>query len=172
MDTRTYTPLGEAAEIVSAPSSSPFRTEKFVSFKLGDVSYAVLAAAVAEVTHPLPLTPLPKRVPGVLGISPLRGEILGVLDIRRMVGNATATSTDPKSKQIVLKRTCADAVPMAFTVDRIGEVVQIDLTQVRPAGEGSEYLIGETEVDGRVVKIIGHSKLSGAAEPNRPAPSI
>ena len=89
-----------------------------------------------------------------------------------MVGNGTAASTDPKSKQIVLKRTSSDAVPMAFTVDRIGEVAQISLTQIRPASEGSAYLIGETEVDGRLIKVIDHSKLTAAVEPDTTAPSI
>lgn len=171
MDNLTVSPR------TGVPSPTPSddcdaRTEKFVSFKLGAGSYAVLAAAVAEVTHPLPLTPVPSPPPGLLGISPLRGDILAALDIRRLLGEPPAAASDPKSKQIVLKRTNAHAAKLAFTVDRIGEIAAIDVLQIRPVPEASEFFIGEIQIEGRMIKVIDHSKLGTAVEPDRPVPSF
>ena len=166
METRTDSPLGGEAE--SSPYAGPdgrARTEKFVSFKLGGGTYAVLAAAVAEVAHPLPLTPLPDTPTGMLGISPLRGEILAAVDLRRLLGEAPARAADPKAKQIVLKRSSGDAVAIAFTVDRLGEIAALDLSEIRIASSSSEYLIGEAGGGERTVKIVDHSKLAAAIVP-------
>ena len=165
METRIDSPLGGEDQSTPPPRpESGARTEKFVSFKLGDGSYAVLAAAVAEVTHPLPFTPLPDPPLGMLGISPLRGEILAAVDFRRLVGEAPSRTTDPKAKQIVLKRSSGDAVAIAFTVDRLGEIATLNLSDIHPARGSSEYLIGEAGVGERAIKIIDHSKLAAAIE--------
>ena len=156
----------QAGEGVPTPPSdglTAVRTERFVTFSLSNGSYAVLAAAVAEIVHPLPLTTLPISVPGLLGIAPLRGEILAVLDIRRFLGETGgAAATDSKSKQIVLKRNGLDVAPVAFTVDRIGEIATLDLSRVRRVAGGSGYLVGETDIDGRPTKVINHSELAAA----------
>ena len=142
------------------------RTERFVTFQLGETTYAVLAAAVSEVTHTLPLTPLPSPLPGVVGISPLRGEILAVLDIKRLLGESVGGMPDPRSKQIVMKRSSADAAPTAFLVDRLGEIAAISVSRIRPTKGGCELVIGETEAEGRSVKVVSHAKLVAAAAPD------
>lgn len=168
MEIRTDSPPRCEPEGATAPRTEAragTRTEKFVSFKLGDGSYAVLAAAVAEVTHPLPLTPLPDLPPGMVGISPLRGEILAAVDLRLLLGEGAAKSADPKAKQIVLKPPSGDAAPIAFTVDRLGEIATIDLSAIRAVPVSSEFLIGEAGAHGRIIKVIDHSKLAAAVEP-------
>ena len=169
MDMENGTDSLPAADAEGTPSLSSVdlsgaRTEKFVSFRIGDGSYAVLAAAVSEVIHPLPLTPLPETPPGMLGISPLRGEIIATVDLRRLLGEAAAKAADPKAKQIVLKRTSRDVVPIAFSVDRLGEIATFELSAIRAPARSSEFLIGEAGTDGRIVKVIDHSKLSVAIE--------
>ena len=164
METRNHAQPGGDAKITSAaPPNDHARAEKFVTFKLGGNYYAVLAAMVAEVTHPLPLTALPNRPPGILGISPLRGEILATLDARRILGLPASSVADPKSKQIVLKRSSPDAVTMTFAVDRVGEIAALDISQIRPAPADSEFIIGESEFDGRPIKVIDNSRLAAAA---------
>jgi len=170
MEDLTESPPAGELEWTPPPGGHAARVEKFVSFRLGAGSYAILAAAVAEVIHPLPFTPLPGMPPDLLGISPLRGEILAALNIRRILGEPAVGAPEPKSKQIVMKRSGGDAAPIAFTVDRVGEIVAIDVSQIRTASEARGFLIGETEIDDRVIKVIDHSKLASAAEPDLPAP--
>jgi purine-binding chemotaxis protein CheW len=146
-------------------AACPTRTEKFVTFHLGETLYAVLAAAVAEVTHPLPVTSLPNAPAALMGISPLRGEIIASMDLRRLLCDVPPGSISPKSKQLVFKRRSAEALPIAFTADRLGEIVTLDLSEIRPEGSGNGYLAGVATVDDRNIMVIDHSKLAAAIEP-------
>lgn len=140
-------------------------TEKFVTFQLGEVNYAIQAASVAEVSEILPLTSLPGMPAGLLGISPLRGEIVAKVDLRRMLDEKAHKSANPKAKEIVLDRTAAGAIQFSFAVDRLGEITTIDVSKIRPAESGSDVLIGEVEIDGRTLRVVDHRRVIASIDP-------
>lgn len=140
-------------------ASAPFDTppshpeaevsHKFVSFYLDDKHYAVSARAVAEVTGHLIPTPLPDSPASVFGIAPHRGDILAIVD----TGVACRTTDADKRKAVVL-RPSGDAVelPVAFNVDRIGEMLQIKAGEIKPTSIVDPLAEFEvTKPDGKVL---------------------
>ena len=131
-------------------------THKFVSFYLGEKHYAVPARAVAEVTGHLTPTPLPDSPGPLSGIAPHRGDILAIVD----TGTAAASGDPAKRKAVVLRPT-GDKVdlPVAFNVDRIGEMLQIRAEDLRHAS--SEDPLGEFEasVNGLPVLVVNPSRI-------------
>ena len=151
---------------ISADESRPsIHLEKFVTFQLGETFYAIQAVIVAEVSQPLPLTPLPGARPCLLGVSPLRGEIIANVDLRAMLGEKPARPANPKSKEIVLKRASPGATPIAFAVDRLGEIASVDIADIRLTQNGTDLLIGEVSSETRCLKVVDHRKILGSIEP-------
>ena len=151
---------------ISASDTHPAtRPEKFVTFHLGEAVYAISASMVAEVSQILPLTPLPGAKKCMLGLSPLRGEIVAKIDLRSMLGERPVNSGNPKAKEIILKRPAAGATPVAFAVDRLGEIATLDIEQIRLL-QGNDFFIGEVRYNERSLKVVDHSKLLASIEPD------
>lgn len=134
--------------------------ERFVTFTLGSMQFAVLAAAVAEVTSILPVTPLPNTPPPVIGIAPLRGELVALLDL----GNVLCSSTEnsgAKSKTIILRSKFSNSdTSIGFPVDRVGEIATWPNSSIRPVGaEADPAFHGEIEHSGHLIRIIDLGKL-------------
>ena len=157
--TESSTPQISANESQSGPN-----LEKLVTFQLGETVYAIHAVMVAEVSQPLPLTPLPGAQPCLLGVSPLRGEIVANVDLRAMLGEKPARPANPKSKVIVLKRASAGATPIAFAVDRLGEIASVDIADIRLTQNVTDLLIGEISSETRCLKVVDHRKILGSIE--------
>jgi len=152
-----------ALKVALPTASDPaVAAERFVSFQLGDALYAVHAGCVAEVTHPLPLTPLPDSPRQLQGIAPLRGEVTAVVDLRHLLSEAPASAANPKAKQIVLKRSVADGMGVAFVVDRLGEIATIQLDTILASSGGNDFLLGESATGDRTFRIVDHSKVLSA----------
>lgn len=132
-------------------------THKFVSFYLGEKHYAVPARAVAEVTGHLTPTPLPDGPVPLSGIAPHRGDILAIVDTGVAIG-----SGDPAKRKAVILRSTGDKVelPIAFNVDRIGEMLQIsaqDLRHMSSADALGEFM---ATVKGETVLIVDPSRIA------------
>lgn len=61
------------------------RLVEIVEFTLGPEHYAFPSSLVREVFHLSEITPLPSLPPFVLGITNIRGRIISVIDIRRLL---------------------------------------------------------------------------------------
>lgn len=153
-----------AAPLSNPDSVSP-RSEKFVTFLFGDNVYAVLAPAVAEVAQPSHLTLLPNSPACLLGIAPFRGEVVAVINLRGLVGEPAMRSASPKAKQLILKKASEDSVAVAFIADAVGEIVTLPLDPIRRTEDLTPLVIGETEVNGRNLRILDHNKALLSLDP-------
>jgi purine-binding chemotaxis protein CheW len=123
-------------------------SEKFVSFVLGSALYAVPAASVAEVTHPLTVTGIPGAHDSFLGVAPLRGEIVAVVDLKGYVGQ-DVSSAGAKTKSVVLNadRDAGD-LPVAFAVDHMHEILAVSpakIGRIQNAASPAVNRFAETE---------------------------
>lgn len=160
-------PMEAVPPPISANENQPaHRPEKFVTFQLGDGVYAIRAAMVAEVSQNLPLTPLPGTKPYLLGLSPLRGEIVAKIDLRSILGERPGSSSNPKAKEIILKRTSPGAAPVAFGVDRLGEIATLDIAKICPLQDNGDLFIGEVNSHERSLKVVDHRMLLASIEPD------
>lgn len=115
-------------------------SEKFVSFFLGNALYAVPAAAVAEVTHPLTVTGIPGAPDALTGIAPLRGEIVAVMDLKGYVGQ-DVSADGAKTKSVVLNVNPNTDLPVAFTVDRMHEILAVSPGKIGTISNGTSAAV-------------------------------
>jgi chemotaxis signal transduction protein len=97
--------------------------EKFVVFFLNEKPYAVATEEVAEVTQTLPVAFLPNAPEWIFGIANLRGEIITVLNLPHILREERG-AISKKSKFVILQSK-KSASPIAFTVERIGEIITL-----------------------------------------------
>ncbi len=139
--------LSEVLEIPE-PAKPPQPTDKFVIFQAGEEYFAVPAIAVKEVSHPMPVTPLPNSPVWLHGLSNLRGEIIAILNFSH---RSTSARISPKSKVVVFRSADFD-IPVGFLADRIAEIVPIAPDSAHPADEPG--ILGKAMVNGVAVNIV------------------
>lgn len=125
---------------------APQACEKFVVFSLNENLFAVAAGKIAEVTHPLPVAPLPGAHDRVSGLANLRGEIIAVMNLKKM-WNEKNLAVPEKAKLIVLRSAGAETA-LAFQVDKLNEIVTLFGSEIRPSGKGDPGQIYGTAVHG------------------------
>lgn len=139
------------------PEHSVGHVHKFVSFFVGETRYAIPAKDVAEVTGYLKPTPLPDSPPELLGIAPHRGDILGVIRFDSIDQVQPALN-----KAIVLRPTGQTEMPIAFNVERLGELVAIDTSGIYLSRSESPNAELEATVEGQPVLILEPARLVGS----------
>lgn len=129
------------AAFSSAEKSAQSKGEKYVIFCLGADFFAVSSDQVSEVVQMLAITPLPVVPEWILGISDLRGGIISVISLRKLLG-ASSAPVSPKTKFVVLKSPNSPAA-IALAVDRLSEIVFIPIEEIQPLkDEKMPYLFG------------------------------
>ncbi|MBC7797580.1 MAG: chemotaxis protein CheW [Pyrinomonadaceae bacterium] len=112
-------PLGSVK--VDASTVSINLEEKHIVFKLDENLFAFSAADVMEIAHPLKVTPLPFVPSWLTGVTNLRGDILAVVDLRRLWNKESAMQGANKTKMLVL-RSRKENLMMGLVVDSVREM--------------------------------------------------
>jgi len=116
--------------------------EKYVVFCLGAEFFAVPSKKVSEVVQMLSITPLPNVPEWLLGIADLRGSVISVVGLQKLLGTPDAALSS-KSKFIVLKLQDFSA-SVALAVDRLSEIIVLPDEEIQPAeDEKVPLLLGE-----------------------------
>lgn len=110
--------------------------EKFVVFHLNEKLFGISSKMVAEVARPLPVAALPNTPEWLLGIANLRGEIISVLNLPKILQQDYSTSS-LKTKFVVLQPTDF-AKATAFNVDRLSEIVTLNADEIELNTEESD----------------------------------
>jgi purine-binding chemotaxis protein CheW len=104
------------------------RTVQLLEFELGDESYAVDIAHVAEIVDVNDLTVIPNSPPHVEGVMDLRGKTTTIIDPKAVFG----IDGDGDRKRIVVfdrERTVAGK-SIGWIVDEVDQVVEVDRDDV------------------------------------------
>ncbi len=130
-----------------------------VTFELCGERYAVEVAHVREIRRLNGLTPVPGVPAFVLGLINLRGEILSVLDLRRILG-LPSPSLGTLARVLVLS---SPAMTFGLAVDRLKGTEAIPIKTLQPPptsreGPGKRIVKGVTR--DRVVFLDGGALLS------------
>lgn len=133
---------GSQTSFFDDKQGAPAQGAKFVVFFSNEGLYALPSTDVAEVVQPLPVTPLPGAPDWLGGIADLRGEIIAVLNLKRLWNEQNTTSPD-RAKLIVLK-SAASETAFAIKVDKLGEIVTIPESDIHPEHtSGSPYVFAK-----------------------------
>lgn len=111
-----------ARELARPPAEpSMIGAEELLTFRLARETYAVETRYVYAVFRLADITPLPGAEPPLYGLTPWRGDVLTVLDLRRLLG-APTSALDDLARVIVL----GDRRPaFGILADALGETVTI-----------------------------------------------
>jgi purine-binding chemotaxis protein CheW len=122
-----------------------------LEFGLGQETHAFELGRIREVLELAELTPLPRVPPHVLGITHVRGQIVAVVDLRRIFGMPERGLLN--SWQIIVLE--SPAMEFAVVAERISGVRRIPLADLRPPlpapADGRSTFVTGIASDGTVV---------------------
>ncbi len=142
---------------------------QYLTFKLGEIEFAVEVGAVETVVDYAGVTPVPSRLAYVRGVMDLRGRTVVVMDLREKFGLAPRERA-ASSRVIVLTIGAGKGKKtIGGLVDDVSEVVSIaEDVAVHDDGERFEfwrrYVRGIARVDGRLIVLLDAADLFSAAE--------
>ena len=141
---------------------------RWVTFRLADETYGINVMQVQEVLRMTDVAPVPGAPHYVMGIINLRGNVVTVLDTRKLLDLATSDITDSTRIMIIE----SGKVTVGLLVDSVAEVVNIASSDIDPPpsvgnDEGSRYIQGIYSTEQQILILIDLNKL--ITEENRDA---
>lgn len=125
--------LEERARLLAVPQTAGRSdTTEAIAFRLGGERYAIDAAAVLNMAELGGLTPLPSGRDSVMGLTEWRGELLTVLDLRRILG-LPASGLHDLGILVVLGR---ERAQFGILVAALQGLIRIDVTILHSARGG------------------------------------
>ncbi len=133
-------------------------SERYLVFSLGTERYALPLLDVKEVIAVPEFTPIPFTPSHFLGMMNLRGQVISVIDLRLKFGMKPQPSTE--TSVIICD---FSSVTVGVVVDSINSVLSCTTDQIQPkpqieSSKKTEYIMGVTKADDRLVVIIDISK--------------
>lgn len=144
----------------AARASASTTMLELMAFEVADEQYGIGIEEIQEIIKVPEITDVPRVPEGVLGILSLRGTIVPLLDLRRVL-RLEARPMGRLTRILVLK---GRGDPIGLLVDRVTSVVRIDAERIEDLPitmppELSELLIGVGRVDQEIVIILEVSSL-------------
>ncbi len=113
-----------------------FQTSQCCTFYLDELLFGVDIKGVQEVIRSLDVTRVPLSSSAVSGLINLRGQIVTAVDLRRRLELPPARP-GAFPMNIVVR---SDDGPVSLLVDEIGDVVELERTQLRTAAGNAAWL--------------------------------
>lgn len=130
---------------------------KYMLFQLGGETYGTPILQVREVIENRAPKPVPNSNIAFEGVINLRGEVIGVIDLRKVL------KVEPKQSLSILIFDTANGV-MGAVVDRCTAVAEIPEADIDQTGgvstrEGADYFLGIGKREGGMVTLIDLSRV-------------
>lgn len=134
--------------------SEVVQDDRYIIFRLGSEVFGTPLLTAREVVELQPIKKIPNTTPDFLGVMNVRGEIIGVLDLRLRFG--FPSKTDELSALIVFPTPVGT---MAVVVDRLEAVVNIPMDSVEQnpniqSKVPMRYLVGIAKHEGELVTLL------------------
>lgn len=131
---------------------------KYLTFALGSEEFGLEILKVREIIGYMDITAVPRTPSYVKGIINLRGNVIRVVDLRRMFDMEQAAVTDQTCIIVVecLVNNCR--IQTGIVVDRVSEVLDIAAEQIEPSPRfddsvHSDFILGIGKIS-KTVKIL------------------
>ncbi|HXV21977.1 MAG TPA: chemotaxis protein CheW [Desulfuromonadales bacterium] len=134
-------------------------TRQYLTFRLGEETFAVDVTKAREVLDFIPPTRVPQTPGYMLGVINLRGSVVPVVDLRLKFGLA-ATATTRDTCIIVLEITAdGEATIVGAVADSVQEVLELEAEQIEPPPRigtrlKTEFIRGMGNHDGRFLILL------------------
>lgn len=104
---------------------------RYMEFRIGEQLYALPLLSVKEVIQKPEVTSVPNVPTYFEGMINLRGQILGVVNVRKRINSKTKESGDPKTEVVVVVE--QDNVSIGMIVDEVTRVIHTTQEMIKPA---------------------------------------
>ena len=129
-------------------------------FLVGGQQYVVDIMRIREIINPLPLTKVPSSSDVVEGVINLRGVIIPVVDLRKMLEVAPEQRSDKPKIVVVMVENCIFGLLVDDVVDVVRVPKQVIASNPRPGlGKLSDKAYGVCEFQGRLLILLNLKKL-------------
>lgn len=137
---------------------------KYLIFRLGSDAYGTPLLGVREVLEAQSAKPIPNTAPYFKGLINVRGQIIGVVDLRLRFDYPTVET--PTVAYMLFE---TETGPFAAIVDKVEAVVRIDDVNLQKKPNirtqiPVEYLLGATTYEGSLVTLIDLNKTLSAED--------
>ncbi|WP_442505466.1 chemotaxis protein CheW [Novipirellula sp. SH528] len=135
-------------------------TSHFVGFQIDSQRYAFRIEQIQEIVMPDRVTETPQVANYVEGVRNLRGAIIPIINLRKLLGLA-AKQADSDTRTIVVN---VGERTMGCTVDAVSQVIRIPEQNIQPVPEtmtvaGSRDIAGFAKVDSNLVIVLDIEEL-------------
>ena len=161
--------LRDLVGLLPAPTSgqADSATTKFLLFAVGPSQYAVPLTNVVEILRIPNITRLPHVPDWLCGVINLRGDVISVVDLRRLLD--LPGSEPPRDPRLVVLRSNTEAIVAGFVVDTMIGMRGIGPTELKPcsereAGSLAQYLSGWFDRDEKLIPVFDVEHLLTAPE--------
>jgi len=131
-------------------------------FRIGDEWYAVRVAEVREIYQEYEITPIPCVPDHIMGVVNIRGEILSVTDVARLMKLGSVDATGPVQPPAIVVRN--EECVTAMIVDEIGDITDVPVGSVEPPVSiidraQAEFVSGSVYVNDGLVGLLNTEKV-------------
>jgi len=139
----------------AAPAAEGGATLTVAAFDVGEGCYAIGVDAVREVLKLPWISRLPRTPEFLLGVVNVRGRVLPVVDLRLVLAHGPKPS-DRETRLLAVRH---GADELCLRVDRVHGLRELATEAIQPApalasGVPRELLVGQIEVDGRLLAVL------------------
>ena len=151
------------------PSSAGVAAGKYLTFVLGDESYAISVLKVREIIRLTAITAVPQMPDYVKGVINLRGKIIPVLSLRSKFGLPSGRDQQRTCIVVVqLTQSFGAQMQMGLIVDDVEEVVNISASEIEATPDfgaqlDTQYLLGMAKIKGAVKSLLDIDRVIAGA---------
>jgi purine-binding chemotaxis protein CheW len=152
----------KSSAVTTVAAGADSRRSRWVTFSLEGETYGVNVMQVQEVLKLTEVAAVPGAPDYVLGIINLRGNVVTVVDTRRLF-DLPPRADDDATRIVILE---VERQVVGILVDSVAEVVELDTSLVETAPtvgseDGSRYIQGVYSRDERLIILVDLSRLLG-----------
>lgn len=141
--------------LAAAPAADPGELLKVVAVDVGEGCYGLPVEAVREVLKIPWISRLPRTPEFLLGVVNVRGRVLPVVDLRLVLAHGPKPS-DRETRLVTVRHAEAE---LCLRVDHVHGLRDLPAADIQPAptlasGVPRELLVGQIEVDGRLLAVL------------------
>jgi two-component system chemotaxis response regulator CheV len=132
---------------------------EIVEFEVANNKYGINVIKVKEIIQPIPVTIIPHAHPHIEGIIQLRGEVLPVVDMLKVLGINNGKYSD-QQKYIVAD---FNKLRVVFHVDNVTQIHRISWTQIEKPSDiyqgSSNQVIGVVKIGETMILLLDFEKI-------------
>lgn len=134
--------------------------KEYLCFKLGEEEYCLEISIANEIVKPKEITEVPKASDFILGVFSIRGEVLPLFDIKKLL-DITDSAISVKPRFVIINfnndkvGVCVDEITMIRKIP----LKMIEQTPINIQGAKKEFIKGISIIDGKTLRILDIEKI-------------